>query len=97
MIYLKINKTEQNEVVAVCDADLIGKSFSEKNLKLDITEKFYKGKITSKEEIIKILKDAENINIVGKESIKLAVDAGIIEKNNIIKIKKIPHAIAFEL
>ena len=38
MIYLKINKTEQNEVVAICDSDLIGKSFSEKGLILKVIE-----------------------------------------------------------
>ena len=97
MIYLKINKTEQNEVVAICDSDLIGKSFSEKGLILKVKEEFYKGEIMNKEEITKILKDSKNINIIGKESIKLALDAGIIEKNSIIKIKNVPHALVFEL
>lgn len=95
MIYLKINKTEQNEIIAVCDSDLIGKKFSENGLNLDINEIFYKGEIMNEKEIIKILKESININIVGKESIKLAVKAGIINKDNIIKIKNIPHAMVF--
>ncbi len=93
MIYLKINKTAYNEIVAVCDQNLIGKTFSEKNFKLDVTERFYKGKLMKDREIIKILKDAGNINIVGKESVNLCIKAGIIEKEDIIKIQKIPHAI----
>lgn len=95
MIYLKINKTEQNEIIAVCDSDLMGKKFSENGLNLDINEIFYKGDIIDEKEIIKILKKSRNINIVGKESIKLAVKAGIINKENIIKIKNIPHAMVF--
>ncbi|MEK6835152.1 MAG: DUF424 family protein [Nanoarchaeota archaeon] len=95
MIYLKINKTEQSEIIAVCDSGLIGKRFSENGLNLDINEIFYKGEIMNEKEIIKILKEARNINIVGKESIKLAVKAGIIDKENIIKIKNIPHAMVF--
>ncbi|MEK6906934.1 MAG: DUF424 family protein [Nanoarchaeota archaeon] len=97
MIYLKRNQTKDNEVVAICDEDLLGKKFSENNLKLEITKRFYKGEIIADEKIIEILQNARNINIVGKDSVKLAVKAGIIDESNIIKIKKIPHALVFEI
>jgi hypothetical protein len=97
MIYLKINKTEQNEIVAICDEDLIGKKFSEGDLRLHVTERFYKGDSVDEGKIIGILKHARNINIVGKEAIKLAIKNRIIEKENVIKIKNIPHAIVFEI
>ncbi len=96
MIYLKINKTEQNEIVAICDENLIGRKFSENKLKLNITERFYKGELMKDEDVIKILRNARNLNITGKESIKLAIKAGIIDKENIIKIQNIPHAIVFK-
>jgi len=95
MIYLKINKTEQNEVVAVCDENLIGKNFSENNLKLDLGERFYKGELMDEEKIVEILRNAKNINIVGKYAVKLAIKNRIIEEENIMKIKNIPHAIVF--
>ena len=95
MIYLKINKTEQNEVVAICDENLIGKNFSENNLKLDLGERFYKGELMDEEKIVKILRNAKNINIVGKDAVKLAIKNRIIEEENLIKIKNIPHAIVF--
>jgi len=97
MIYLKINRTELSEIIAVCDEELIGKSFSENNLKLDVTERFYKGKLMNEEEIIEKLKNARNINIVGKNSINLAIKHRIIDKDSVIKIKNIPHAVIFEL
>jgi hypothetical protein len=95
MIYLKINKTEFSEIVAICDEELIGKTFIENDLKLDITERFYKGKLMKEDEIVDILKHAKNINIIGKNAVNLAIKNNIIEKENIIKIKKIPHAIIF--
>ena len=95
MIYLKRNINKESEVIAVCDADLLGKKFTENNLVLDITERFYKGESLPNEEIIEILKNARNINIVGKESINLALKAGVVEAENIIKIKNIPHALVF--
>lgn len=97
MIYLKINKTEQNEIIALCDSNLIGKSFSEKDLNLDVNERFYKGDVLDEDKIVKILMNARNINIVGEEAMRLAVKHNIVEKENIIKIKNIPHSIIFEI
>ena len=97
MIYLKINKTEKNEIIALCDSDLIGKNFSEKDLNLNVNERFYKGDIMGEDKIVKILMNAKNINIVGEEAIRLAVKHNIVEKEDIIKIKNIPHAIIFEI
>ncbi len=91
-MYLKIHRTGDQEVVTLCDKELIGKTFGEKNLQLNISERFYKGKELPEDEIIKILKCASNINIIGKKSIKLALKIGIISKQNIIKIKGVPHA-----
>lgn len=91
-MYLKFHHSGESVVVALCDKDLVGKKFEDKKLQLDITERFYKGEEKPEQEIIEILKEAANINIVGKKSIKLALKAGVIEKENIIKIKGIPHA-----
>lgn len=79
------------EVVALCDKKLIGKTLEEKNLQLKVSERFYKGEELSEDKIIDILKSKSNINIVGEESIKLALKIGVISKENIIKIKGVPH------
>ena len=92
MIFVKIHKTKFRDVIAVCDSNLIGKKFEEKDLQLTITERFYKGEAMAEEKIITLLENAENVNIVGKESIKIGIKAGIIIKKNIITIEGIPHA-----
>ncbi|MBI4159224.1 DUF424 family protein [Candidatus Woesearchaeota archaeon] len=90
MMLLKVHKSENSEIVSLCDDDLIGKIFEEGKLHIEISERFYKGEELPKEKIILVLKNCNNANIVGKESIKLALDNNIIEKNSIIKIRKIP-------
>ncbi len=92
MILVKIHKTKFRDVIAVCDSSLIGKKFEENGLQLDITERFYKGEAMPEEKIIIILENAENVNIVGEESMKLGIKAGIIIKENILTIEGIPHA-----
>jgi len=90
---VKVHKTQDGrKIVAICDNDLIGKKFEEKNLQLDLSADFYKGEEKSEEEIIELIKGSYMVNIVGKKSINLAVKLGIMDKKNIIKIKKIPHA-----
>src|SRR3989338_8376181 len=90
---VKAHKTQDGrKILAVCDNDLIGKKFEEKNLQLDLTSNFYKGEEKSEEEIINLLKNCYLVNIAGNQSTNLAIKLGIITKNNIIKIKKIPHA-----
>ena len=96
-MYVKIHKTGFSEVVCVCDEDLIDKKFEDGDLQLDITGRFYKGEKKTEEEVIKILKEAGNMNIVGEKSIKAAIKAGIIGKENIIKIKNIPHAQVYNI
>lgn len=95
MIYLKVHAdllNPGNQIISLCDADLIGKRFEDGKRQLYVTEQFYKGEVKTEEEIIRILKYAQNINIVGKESISLALKAKIIDKNHVMKIKGIPHA-----
>jgi len=85
------------DVVAVCDKELIGKRFEEGILQLDIKENFFKGRESSKEEVLEIMKDMKledsTFNIVGEKSIKAALESGIITKEGIGKIDNIPFAL----
>ncbi|MBL7051985.1 MAG: DUF424 family protein [Nanoarchaeota archaeon] len=88
MILVKFHE----QVVAIADANLIGKIFEENDIVLDITERFYKGEEKNREEIVKILKEESNINMVGEEIIKIALEEGFIKKEEVIKVLGVPHA-----
>ncbi|MBI2667582.1 DUF424 family protein [Candidatus Woesearchaeota archaeon] len=94
-ILVKIHKSQDRDIAAVCDEDLINKKFEDKNFRLDVSEEFYKGKKMNEDEALDVMKKAEILNIVGKKSINLALKNGIIIKEHIIKIKGIPHAQLF--
>ncbi len=85
------------KIVALCDSDLINKTFSEGKRQIEIRENFFKGEEKTREEVIDILIDMEKedatFNIVGKESVKAALDAGIISKEGIIIIDNVPVAL----
>jgi len=97
MLYVKIHKSESSEVVAVCDKELLGKTLKQEDIKISISEKFYKGEEKTEEEVIQILKEATNINLVGEKAVSAGIKAGIISEENIIKIEGVPHAQAYSI
>lgn len=86
MIYVKIH---EGKVVAACDEDLLGKNLDG----FKISTFFYKGEKVDKEKLKKILKNASNVNLVGKEAVEAGLEIGIIKKENVKYVKeKTPHA-----
>ncbi len=95
-MYIKIHKSYRT-VVALCDAELVGKKFEEGVRQLDLRENFYKDKKVAKAEAIKILRiqtaqDA-TFNIAGEKSIQAAIEAGLITKDSVHKVQDIPFTL----
>lgn len=97
-ISIKIHSSYRT-VVAVCDECLLGKKFEEKNRQLHLREGFYKDKICEIKDAVETIcfqaNEDATFNIVGKESIKAALKAGIITNKNIDKVAGIPFTMTF--
>jgi hypothetical protein len=95
-MYVNIIEAYRN-IVAIADAELIGKKFFEGKKQLDIKESFYKGKLHSPEEVSQEIrfwaKEDATFNIVGKKSIKIALKEGIIHEDSVGTIDGIPYAL----
>lgn len=88
-MYLNIIKTYR-DVIAICDAELLGKVFEQGDFQLDVKESFFKGDIVSEEKAIKIMQDMiqedATFNIIGEKSVSAALKSGIISEEVIKKI-----------
>jgi len=91
-MFAKKHPTERGILLAVSDEELLGRSFSEKSFRLEITEDFYGGQRVSEEELKPLMKEAYILNIVGKKSVEIAVKLGLVNKEEILVIGGIPHA-----
>lgn len=91
MIVKVHNTFNGRKVVAICDEDIFGKKFEDGNVQLDLTSNFYNGDKISDESALQIIRNANVINVVGKESVSFVKNAGISEANNILFVDKIPH------
>jgi hypothetical protein len=96
-MYVKIHNSRGREVVAICDDDILGKKFEEGDLFLNVNESFYKGEKKSEKEVEKILNESENLNLAGEKTISIALKLKIMDKENIIWIKGVPHAQLIQL
>jgi len=79
--------------VAVCDENLIGKVFHEGAKTLDLAKykSFYNGKKANTQEVKDALKYFSSANLVGKESIGLALSLKLISKDDVSYIENVPH------
>ncbi len=79
-------------VLAICDSNLLNKTFEEDNKILDLTSEFYKGEEKNKEETVAEIKKANIIHAIGEETINLLKDLKLLTENNILVVQGIPHS-----
>jgi len=92
MISIKIYKRGKDLLVGACDEKLLGKKFEDGKFQIEVKRDFYDGERITSKALIKLLEDATIANLVGKETIKCAIKAGVVDPECIIEIKGIPHA-----
>ena len=91
MMYVKIHKSKEREILVICDEDILGKTFEENELQLKVSESFYKGEKKSEKEVIDLISNYDNINLAGKKTIRLAKDNKLIDESSVINISGVPH------
>jgi hypothetical protein len=92
MISIKIYRQGNDVLLAACDENLIGKTFEEGKFQIEVKKDFYDGERVTPEILKKLLKDVTIANLVGDETIRHAIEIGLIDPECVIKIKGIPHA-----
>lgn len=98
-MYLKVHETKAGRVVAVCDEDLIGKVLEDKKVMMDLNlyRGFYVGKKAGKEDVKDALQRFSSANLVGKDSVEIAIITGIAGKQDVMYIKKTPYIQIYKL
>lgn len=79
-------------IAAVCDSNLLGKKIEEGKLQLDLTSDFYNGEEKDGPIVGDTIRNADSINLVGENAIKLGINEGLIDKEHVKKIDGVPYA-----
>lgn len=92
MMYLKTYNMESEIIVAACDRDILGKTFSEGELTIHVSKEFYKGEHATDAEIIAALQKATIANLLGQRAVACGIKSGFIDQDSVITIGGVQHA-----
>jgi hypothetical protein len=97
-MFLKVHRSQgSGDIVAVCDRELLNTTISHGELSVQITEWFYGNCPVTEDIVITALRKADNINLMGKRAVSIAIDMGLITQSSCIMIGEIPHAQVYSL
>ena len=85
-------QTEEGLLVAVCDDDVLGETFEEGEISLTVSEEFYGGEEADAETVVESLARASVANLVGTETVELAVSEGFVDEANVLDVASTRHA-----
>lgn len=92
-LVVKVHQRDGRTVVAVCDAAILGSVFEDGGSQLDLSGEFFRGEEYEDASVVgDLVRNADSVNLVGEEAIKLGLNEGVIDPSNIRKVKDVPHA-----
>lgn len=90
-MYSKVYRANGEVMVAACSSDLLGKKLKDGEIVLEVKESFYKGNLTTEDELVFLLKDATIANLVGK-AVDVAIKNNLVDEDCVIEISGVKHA-----
>jgi hypothetical protein len=91
-VYMKLRKIDNNVLLAICDAEILGRTLCEGKIVFNIKEEFYKGPRVTIEEAVDMISNSTIVNMVGKNIVKRAIERGLVHPEAVLRIEGVPHA-----
>ncbi len=92
MISVKVYSQGREVLVAACDSDILGQTFRSKDLRIHVSEGFYKGDSGDEEMLVSRLQMCTIANLVGKKTLEIAIKHGFVDPKCVLDIGGVPHA-----
>jgi hypothetical protein len=89
---MNLRKIGNNVLLAMCDAEILGRTLHEGKIVFKVKEEFYKGAKVSIEEAVAMIENSTIVNMVGKNVVKKAVEKGYVHPEAVLDIEGVPHA-----
>jgi len=91
-MYLKAYEQGRERLIAVCDCDILGRTFYEGQLRIDVSPDFFGSEKASCAEIEAALASATMANFVGCKTVRHAISLGYIDEDNVLSIDGVLYA-----
>ena len=91
-VYVRSTRHGKDTLVAVCDAEILGKTLEGGRVPFEVSERFYGGTLCDLAEALEAMSKATICNIVGKRVVEAAIENRMIHESAVIYLGDIPHA-----
>jgi hypothetical protein len=89
---MNVKKSGRNVLLAICDAEILGKTLRDGKIVFCVKEEFYKGARVNVEEAVSMIENSNIVNMVGRNVVKKAIQKGYVHPDAVLNIEGIPHA-----
>lgn len=89
---MKLTKIGNHVLLAICDAELLGRTLRHGKVAFTVNEQFYKGEEVDVEFAISLIENSTVVNMVGKNVVKKAIEKGYVHPEAVLDIEGVPHA-----
>lgn len=90
-MYMRIHRHENDTILAACDAEILGATFSDGKARITVNETFYGGHRAEPSELSRWMNDATIMNLVGNRVVALAIAEGHAREEDVIVIDGVKH------
>ena len=91
-VYVKVTRWGRHTLLAVCDTDILGKTFKKDGVVFEIKEEFYNGYKTNIDEALELIEQSTIVNLCGRNIVKKAIEKGYVHPEAIFEISGVLHA-----
>ena len=88
---MKVYHRGPETLVAACDEDLLGKTFRERGLRIEVSS-FYEGDRVTEDQLLAHVNLATMGNFVGRETVDAVTRGGFVAQESVLWIDGVPHA-----
>jgi hypothetical protein len=89
---VNLRRWGKSVLLALCDADLLGKTLKQGKIVFHIREDFYSGSLVSLEEAMDLVRQSTIVNMVGPRIVETAMEKGLVHPDAVLEIDGVPHA-----
>ena len=90
--YVNVRRMGRRVLLAVCDAELLGKVLKDGKIVFKVRRDFYDGLKMSVEEAVDLMEQSTIVNMVGRNIVGKAIERGLIHPDAVLDISGVPHA-----
>ncbi len=90
-VFLRVYKDPKYTLVAACDPNLLGETFREGKLKLEVKPDFYGGAKIDLSQALDAIDEADIANLVGETIVQAAVKRSLVDPSAVLNIGGVPH------